>query len=338
MPRKTAPGQARIHDVAEAAGVSLMTVSRSVRGLDGVSETTRSRVLAIAQKLNYIPNSNARALASTHTPIIGISLPTLFNDVFADVLSGMRSTFEQAGYATIVETSDYDPERDLSWAERTLGFRPAAMILTGCDHAPDLRPLLLREQVPTLEIWDTTDDPIDICVGIDHFAEGSRLGQYAVSLGYRAPAFVGAPEGFDRRADKRAAGIALAFAEAGAKTLERVRVTGTNAFAMGAEGMARLRGHDRDVAFFLSDHLAFGGIMALEREGGRVPADMGVVGFNGVDLTAVLPRTMTTMVTPRRKIGVVGARHLLARLNNVNVAKVTRLTSTLVEGETLQHR
>lgn len=338
MPRRTSPGQARIQDVALAASVSVMTVSRAMRGVEGVSEATRRRVLAVARDLAYVPNSNARALALTNANLIGIALPTLFNDVFADVLSGMRATFERAGYAMIVETTDYDPDRELAFAERTLAWRPAAIILTGCDHRAALRTRLVREGVPTLEIWDVVDAPIDLCVGIDHYAAGRDLARHVVALGYRAPAFVGAPAGLDVRADHRVDGIAEVFRAAGASALRRISVEGTNPFAVGAGGIRALAGDARDVVFFQTDHLAFGGMMAAERAGMRVPDDIGIVGFNGLDLTEVLPRPLTTMITPRRQMGLVGACNVLARMNRAKVAAVTCLRTTLVPGATTRAR
>lgn len=336
MPRRNATDRVRIRDVADAAGVSAMTVSRAVRGTEGVSAATRLRVLAIAHRLNYVPDSSARALALTNANLVGISLPNLFNDVFADILSGMRAKFDQAGYATILETTDYDPDREMAWAERTLAWRPAAIVLTGCHHHDALRTRLARENIPTLEIWDATDTPIDMCVGIDHVAAGSELAHYVISLGYRAPVFIGAPPGLDCRADQRVAGIAGAFRAVGGRALQRVSIDGTNPFAMGARGFSAIGDDRADVAFFLTDHMAFGGMMAAEQAGLRVPQDIGIVGFNGLDLTAVLPQPLTTMITPRREIGFVGACNILARINGVRAAPVRRLTPTLVPGKTTQ--
>ncbi|MCK0168039.1 LacI family DNA-binding transcriptional regulator [Jannaschia sp. S6380] len=335
MSRAKSTDRIGIHEVARAAGVSLMTVSRAMRGVDGVSDATAKRVVRLAQEMGYFPNSAARALAVTNSTLVGISLPTLLNDVFADVLSGMRRTFEKAGYSSVMDTSDYDPDRELRWAERTLAWRPAAIILTGVTHHPTLRERLARERRPVLEIWDVTDDPIDICVGIDHLAAGMELGRHVAALGYRAPAYVGAPPGVDVRADKRFDGIARAFADVGAAAPRRVAVTGGNSFAAGSEGFGRIDlTEPPDVVFFLTDNMAFGGMMAAERAGLDVPGDIGIVGFNGLDLTSVMTRPITTLATPRRQIGEIGAQHLLARLNGLRPGPVTTLPVHLQPGAT----
>lgn len=312
-----------------------MSVSRAVRGLNGVSEDTRAHIMQVARALNYVPNSNARALVQTNSKLIGISLPNLYNDVFADVLSGMRRTIEQAGYSSIVQTTDYDPAREVNWTNQLLAWRPAAVVLTGVNHDDSLRTQLQRDALPTLEIWDVTDDPIDICVGIDHFEAGRDLGAHVAELGYRKPAFVGLPEGADWRADKRAAGLIQAFQAVGANGIIRIGVEANNAFIMGNQGFDSLpRAGRPDVMFFLNDNMAFGGMMAAERAGLNVPGDIGIVGFNGLDLLSVLPRPITTMKTPRRQMGLIGARHLLSRLNQVSPPRVTCLPCTLLAGQT----
>ncbi|SFJ43559.1 LacI family DNA-binding transcriptional regulator [Jannaschia pohangensis] len=335
MSRKASTDRIGIHEVAKAAGVSLMTVSRAMRGVDGVSDRTRKRIVRLAQEMGYFPNSAARALAVTNSTLVGISLPTLMNDVFADVLSGMRRTLDQAGYSSVMDTSDYDLARELAWAERTLAWRPAAIILTGVDHLPDLHARLSRARIPVLELWDVTEAPIDICVGIDHGAAGLQLGRHLADLGYRKAAYVGAPPGFDPRADKRFAGLARAFRDVGAQALRRIPVSGGNSFAAGAEGFGQIDLSDRpDVVCFLTDNMAFGGLMAAQRAGLDVPGDIGITGFNGLDLTTVMTAPITTLRTPRRQIGVQGAKHLLARLNGLTPAPVTVLPCELLPGAT----
>ena len=329
-----------LRDVAAAAGVSAMTVSRALRGIDGVSEATRRRVALLAREMGYVPDGNARALAETNSRLIGISLPNLFNDVFAQILAGMRQTLHGAGYATVIDTTDYDLDRELDWFERMTIWRPAAVVLTGRHHRPELARRLARVPMPLVEIWDARDDladrPLDLCVGLDHRAAGAMLGRHVAALGYRRPAFVGPPEGIDPRADARVAGLVDAFRGVGAEALRRVAAADESAFAAGAEGFAAaLAAPSRpDVVFFHNDNTAFGGVMEAARRGLDVPGDVGIAGFNRLDLARSLPRPLTTLETPRREIGLVAARHLLARLHGLAPPAVTRLACRLVPGAT----
>ncbi|MEM9550497.1 MAG: LacI family DNA-binding transcriptional regulator [Pseudomonadota bacterium] len=321
-----------LKDVAKAANVSLMTVSRAMRGVEGVSSQKRAEILRIAKRLNYLPNSNARSLVAENSDLVGISLPTLYNDVFASMLAGMRNTFENAGFATVLDTTKYDLHVEQNWVKRLLSWRPAAIVLTGVDHMHDLADALRQSKVPTLEIWDVTDDPIDICVGIDHRQAGFVAGHAARKLGYRRPAFVGAPRGQDTRADKRLEGLRLAFDG----PVMAMRVDEDNSYLAGHAGTLDLLEQDPrpDIVFYLNDHLAFGGLMACMASGIESPRDIGLVGFNALDVTTVLPVPLSTIRTPRRLIGVTGARNLLARINGVSPDPVVRLPVELVQGAT----
>ncbi|PTX54932.1 LacI family transcriptional regulator [Litoreibacter ponti] len=333
MPRTRKP--AKIEDVAEAAGVSIMTVSRAIRGIEGVSEKKRAEVLSIARKMNYTPNSAARSLAVNNSNLVGISLPTFAGEVFADILKGMRGTFESAGYASVIDTTEYDIHAEKAWVERLLSWQPAAVILTGTHHHPQVRERLENARVPVLQVWDHTDDPIDLNVGIDHFEAGRHVGDYLVALGYRRPGFIGAPKSHDMRADARIAGLRAAFD--GIASVAVARPALGNAFATGHGGMEQLLAQDGpgiDVVFFLNDHMAFGGMMACEARGVRVPEDMGIVGFNGLDLNSVLPVELTTVATPRKLMGITGARNLLARIHGVEAPRSVALPVKIQPGKT----
>jgi len=326
---------AKIEDVAEKAGVSIMTVSRAIRGVEGVSEKKRAAILKIARQLKYVPNSNARSLAVANSNLVGISLPTFAGEVFAEILNGMRQTFDKAGYSSVIDTTQYAKEAELDWVRRLLTWQPAAIILSGIDHHPETRKLLNASPIPVLEIWDHSTDPIDICVGIDHFKAGQVIAEHAASLGYRKPAFVGALKGYDNRADARLNGIREVFQRHNEDRVIAQRLPFANAFASGFEGTNSLLESEKpDVIFYLNDHMAFGGLMACQQHGLSVPQDMGIIGFNSLDLTTGLPIKLTTIRTPRRLMGITGARNLLARINGIEVERTVILPVELVEGET----
>lgn len=322
----------RIVDLAREAGVSAMTVSRALRGIEGVSDAKRAEILALAKARNYLPDLTARSMTVANSDLVGISIPTLFNDVFADILSGMRNTFRHAGFASLVETTEYNMEVEAEWIERLLSWRPAGLVLTGFDHAPRIRELLRKVEIPIVEIWDWRSDPIDICVGIDHQQSGFDLGRHVRDMGYRRPAFIGAPEGRDTRAERRLAGLSAAFD----MDLILCRPTHGNAFEAGLLAGKDLLSADLppDVIFCLNDHIAFGAIAACTLAGLDVPADIGVVGFNGLPLASVLPVPLTTMKTPRREMGVMAARAILARRNGIPERLNRCLDCTLVPGAT----
>ena len=327
--RKSTP---TIHDVAKAAGVSLMTVSRAMRGVDGVSERRRAEILRIAQKMNYTPNSAARSLAVTNADLIGISIPNLFNDVFADIILAMRRTFQRAGFSTVIDTTDFSHDAEEAFVQRLLTWRPSAVILTGTDHSERTIQMLKSTRVPTLETWDHTADPIDLSVGMDHASAGMVAAEYVRDLGYKRPAFVCAAKGKDTRAEKRLEGLRAVFHDS---VIPVGRSDDASAFEQGFNGCKQvLDAHAPDVILFLNDHYAYGGMMACQEAGLRIPEDIGIVGFNNLGLARVMRQTMTTVSTPRREMGAVGAQHLLARINGVAAPRSHCLPARMIPGAT----
>jgi len=335
--KKSTSDKTKIEDVATAAGVSIMTVSRALRGVEGVSEQRRQEIVEIARRLRYVPNSNARSLVGDQSALIGISLPTLFNDVFADILEGMRGAFDAAGFATVVNTTEYQREREKDWVNRVLTWRPSAMVLTGADHDPAVVEILRESRVPVLEVWDFSAEPIDICVGIDHEKAGYQIASKLRGRGYRRPAFVGFASGHDPRAERRLSGVQRAFADNAAYEVRVARPKADSPYQVGYEGLKQLwlDGVEKpDIIFFLSDHLAFGAMMACEELEISTPDDVGLVGFNGLPITTVLPKKLTTVITPRRRMGTLGASCLIARINGVRSDLSSELETEIVLGGT----
>lgn len=328
---------ARIEDVAAAVGVSAMTVSRALRGVEGVSERKRSEILRVARRLGYVPNKSARSLAVAHSNLIGLSFPHFFDDVFPDILDGMRATFDKAGYETVVDISGYSKEREEGWVDRMLAWHPAGVVLSGVHHAASVRRRLREARIPTLEVWDYSVDPIDICVGIDHAAVGTLAARHLMACGYRQPALVGIAAGLDARAEARFAGFRAMWEELGLGTVGEARTERTPSFEGGMDAIKALFGGERPAAdslFFLNDHMAFGGLCACEALGLNVPADIGIIGFNGLGINTVLAKPMTTIVTPRRLMGSTGARNLLARICGARIEPQVALPVTLEVGKT----
>ncbi|MEO0823917.1 MAG: LacI family DNA-binding transcriptional regulator, partial [Pseudomonadota bacterium] len=296
----------------------------------------------IAGNLGYAPSRVAGSLAGANSRLIAISVPTLGDAVFTDIVEGMQATLLSAGFDTMIETSDYDPAREHAWVERMIAWSPAAVVVSGVDRAEAVRERLSGSRIPTLELWDVAETPIDLCVGIDHHAAGLEMGRYLAGLGYRRPGYVGVSHGRDLRAEKRRAGLAAGFAEVGAGFVTDIRTDGTPSFETGMSGaraaLVETTGAAPDVLCFLNDHLAFGGLVACEAAGLAVPERIGIVGFNALNINNVLPRRLTTSATPRKLMGATAARMLVAAIRGVRPRRAVTMPVELVPGATTRAR
>ena len=317
-----------------------MSVSRAMRGVEGVSPATRARILEVAQDIGYSPSSVAGSLAAANSTLIGISVPTLHDEVFSDLFEAMRAIFNRAGFQTVFDTTEYEQAREGAWVERMMAWRLAGLVLSGADHSEPTRRILRRSPMPVLELWDHTDTPIDMVIGIDHFAAGFHMGRALVERGYTQPAWIGAETGYDSRAEQRLGGFTQAFVQAGHAAPAIFPLPRPHSFEGGQAGARqalngkRFESERPDILYCLNDYIAFGALVECEAQGLGVPHDIGIAGFNDLSLNRVLARPITTSRTPRRMMGEEGARMLVGRILGVAPPAPASMPVEIVMGAT----
>lgn len=310
------PGPVTLSDVARRAGVSGMTVSRVFAGGGQVADKTRAAVLAAAEALGYVPNRLAGALATARSRLMVVLLPSLGNIVFPEVLRGANAVFDAAGYQAVIGVSDYDPAKEERLIEAMQAWRPSGWIVTGLEHTPRARRLLAEARSPVVEIMDVDGEPIDMAVGLSHHGAGLAIGRHFVASGRRRIGYVGGNLALDLRAAKRRAGLLQALAEHGLALCGEAAADEPSSTLLGRTSLARLLADhpDLDAVYFSNDDMAVGGLMHCLRSGIAVPAQLALAGFNGLDIGEAMPLRLTTVRSPRYRIGQRAAEQLLARL------------------------
>lgn len=120
---------ATIRDVAERAGLSIAAVSQSLNGKGRISLSTREKVLKIAEELNYVPDSGARAMRTSHTGTIGLLVPDIRNAYFADLAYRIQDALFQAGYSTLIVTASEQVNRQDALLKNLLAQRIDGVIV-----------------------------------------------------------------------------------------------------------------------------------------------------------------------------------------------------------------
>jgi len=157
-------------EVARAAGISKMTASRVLRDEGGFSESTRERVMAEVQCLGYLPNRLAIVFAGgKKSTFVGVSIPELGNEVFTQVLEGINRKLGTFGHQTVLGMTEHALEHEETWIETVLSWQPAGLIITGRSHSQRAIQIMKASGLPIVEIWDFNTDPLDMCVGVNHF-------------------------------------------------------------------------------------------------------------------------------------------------------------------------
>ncbi len=331
-----------LRDVSEASGVSEMTVSRVLRNKGDVSDATRLRVQEAAKRLGYVPNKIAGSLASQRVNLVAVVIPSLGNMVFPEVLSGISETLAETPLQPVVGVTDYLPEREEKVLFEMLSWRPAGVIIAGLEHSEASRAMLARSGVPVVEIMDVDGEPIDACVGISHRRAGRMMAEEILGAGYRRIAFLGTKMPLDHRARKRFEGFTRALGRSGIEIADQEFYSGGSALAKGREMTEAVltRSPDIDFMYYSNDMIGAGGLLYLLEKGIDVPGQIGLAGFNGVELLDGLPRRLATMDACRREIGQQAAQIVVDRNTGAATGPgpVVTLSPKLTVGDTLLRR
>jgi LacI family gluconate utilization system Gnt-I transcriptional repressor len=329
--------KANLEDIARAAGVSKMTVSRVLRGASGFSTDTRDKVTRVAAKLGYVPNRLAAAFGSDQaSTLVGMCVPRLTSGLFGHVLDGVDRALSRLGYQLMIGANNHAPDEEEAWIRQVISWRPAGLILSGRTHTPGTIDLLRQAASPVVEIWDLTTSPIDMSVGFSHADCGAEMGQFLLRRGRRRAGYVGALARADVMGAARCDGFEAVFARAGHPLIAREVLHDAPGFYAGYYGLETLlsRQSDLDVVYFHNDEMAVGGLAYAQSRGLRVPEDIGIAGWGGMEAASILPRRLTTTVVPTTAIGKSAAEALVARLKGELVQEVTVVPTRLVPGET----
>lgn len=178
-----------IKDIAREAGVSYASVSRALSGSRGVSVKTAQRILAVAKKLNYLPNGIARNLVNQRSKTLGLILPDISNPFFSDIALAVIHTAERAGYQTILSNTDWEPraqERQLQLMreQRVDGIilKPVQDTVDGAAYENLGLPAVLLHY---------SGSKVVSCVDTDHDYGGYLMTRHLLDCGCRRIAFLG---------------------------------------------------------------------------------------------------------------------------------------------------
>lgn len=319
-----------LHDVARLAGVSIKTVSNVINDYPHIRPATRDRVEAAIAELGYTPNLTARGLRSGRTGAIALALPDLGLAYFAELAAAVIHEAEAAGVVVLVEQTGADRDRELELLRSPrlkltdgLIFSPLGM---GQEDAAALEvpyPMVVLGE----RIFDGPHDHVTM-----RNVEAARTAvEYLIASGRRRIAVVGAHEGeLLGSAALRMQGYREALEGAGIAYDERmVGYTTLWHRANGADSMRELLTRDVgiDAVFGLNDTLALGAMRVLQESGRRVPDDVAVMGFDGLDEAEYSIPSLSTVDPDRDWIAKTAVTSLLERITGAQAGAPRLLLS-----------
>ncbi|MFT4114080.1 LacI family DNA-binding transcriptional regulator [Silvibacterium sp.] len=282
----------RLKDIAADLGVSMVTVSKVLRGKPDVGEETRQRVLKRVEELNYRPNMLARGLASGKSFTVGLIVPDLVHTFFAEFAKGLSKALRQRNYQLILASAEEDPEMEREEIDQLLGRGVDALLIASCQSSTEGFAALIESKRPFL-LFDRLLPELDAhFVGTDDLQAGRIATEHLISLGRRQIAHIGG-EGMSTAAD-RLAGYRAALEAHGLPFREELAIKRARLEDVGdqtgRDAMNQLLQLPErpDAVFCYNDLTAVGAIASIRAHGLRVPEDVAVIGCGNLRLAPYL--------------------------------------------------
>ena len=295
-----------MRDVARAAGVSPMTVSRAFKQDASVNAETRASVQEAADRLGYVYDTTAQAFRAQRSGFLAVTLPSINNANFAATHRALTAALAGTDLQLLLGITNYRIEEEERLVRQLLARRPEAMVLTGGHHTDKTRKLLSAIDIPLVEIWDLPSTPAGHVVGFSNADAMALIVAHLAANGRRKLAFLGASGDSDRRGADRRRGAMQAARDLGLPEILQVDagmapVSMSDGARAAERDFARIR--EMDALICVSDPVAFGAMMTLRRLGMRVPEDIAVTGFGAFEISQIAVPRITTVDVGADRIG-----------------------------------
>lgn len=311
------PRRATIEDVASGAGVSVATVSRALRNLPNVADSTRQRVSDVAARLSYRPDPAAARLAAGRTGTVTVAVPSLNGWYFSTVVAGAEAVCADAGleFQVIGIASPLQRDRLLDDAH-SIERRTDGLILIDITVSAEQAASLARRRVTLATVGSRLDGHPWVAIDDEHV--GAIAAEHLIGLGHRSIAVIGGVDGpmnFDVPLRRRR-GFERAAAEHHVVVPERWFTNGNFDVQGGYEAMTSLLDSvERPTAVFaMSDEMAFGALMALDEHGLQPGVDLSIIGVDDHEFAQVV--RLTTIRQPVADHGSTAALMLIAAMKD----------------------
>jgi len=323
------------NELAALCNVSRATVDRVFNNRGYVKKETREKILKTASIVGYRPNLIAKSLVKGKTDSFGVVIPNLKNYFFSAFLDAVSQKAQESKYMPLVTLSEYDPDLERKCVERLIERQVDGIILFPTSKTEDCAEILKSSGIPSVMISNKMDG-FD-CVRIDYYRAMYDASQYVISRGYQNLVFFCPPLRYEHNRNifaikQRRDG----FLDAVKNACSDISFSVIN----DAEYISQISGCDFDknkksAVLCSSDIYALSLIKTLKTKGIRVPDDIGVMGFDGIDVLDYSDPSIATVKTPIRKLGETAASHIINLIENRFENQSLILPHEIIQGQSI---
>ena len=324
-----------IKDVAEAAGVSISTVSKVLNGHYSISEKTAQRIRGIMREMNYYPNANAQSFArgANHTVVLLANLvpnAAFQNPHMFEIIAGLEEALCKRGYRLILRGTDATTACGI--AEEIISRRSADAIAihVGVMSHP-LAAVLTRLQFPHI-VLGAPDFDSQVCwIDNSNTYSGTVAAGFLLSRGYKRLAFIGG-KSYDLGSALRLQGVKQGLSNAGEKLEDQYIWLGESTRADGFRMAENLLSQKElpDAIICANNHIALGCVDAVTKKGLRIPKDIGIMAFDNFPFSQIIEPPLTVVDINVRDMGTQAAKFLTDIMRRPNMQIQTYITTSNV--------
>lgn len=306
-----------LRDVAAVADVSVSTASKVLNGTGRVSASTRERILAAAERLDFTPNALARSFATGRSLTVGV-LTTSASSIFSmPVLVGATSALGAADLATLIYDAKTEPLTQTDRIRKLQSRQVDGILIVGNGLGSALPSISPSFDVPVVYVYGYSESEADVSFLPNSRLAGRVAAEHLLALGRRRIAHITAAN--DRAANERAEGFIETLREAGLELALGGPLAGDWSRDWGAASARRILASDErvDAIFCGDDWIALGAQSVLRDAGIRIPEDIALVGFD--NLAGLIGRTdgfLTTIDPCLGDLGAAATRHLITAMTS----------------------
>lgn len=297
------PERMDIRTIARMANVSIATVSRTINRVSTVNPKMAKRVWDVIEKLDFVPNTQARALVSGRSKLFGLLVSEITNPFFPELIQGFEDIAVEHGYEILVSSTNYDPKRMSHCIRRMLERKVEGVAVMTFGLEEPLLDQLAKRNVPLVFIDVGPDRPGVSVLKVDYHHGIRQAVQHLAALGHRRIAFVSGPMRL-HSAQSRLAAFTKSMKECGITPDKSQIIEGDHTLEGGGVAMEKLLAQEELATAVLcsNDMTAIGVLHKLYRTGLKVPDDISVIGFDDIHIAEVMMPPLTTIQMSRYEI------------------------------------
>jgi DNA-binding LacI/PurR family transcriptional regulator len=331
------PGKIDIRSVASHACVSIATVSRTINYAPTVDPRLASRVWKAVKELNYSPNTQARALASGKSKLLGLIVSEITNPFFPELIQEFEDEAIARGYDILLGCTNYEPEKMQVCVRRMLGRKVDGVAIMTFGVEESMLECFATENIPFVSIDTNSERAVSIAITVDYRSgiyEGVR---HLAVLGHRDIGFIGGPLRMPASEARK-----LAFLDSlravGIRTQPSWLIEGDDTCGGGRDAMKdMLKLSERPTAIMCSNDMTAIGVQhALFESHLSVPRDFSLIGFDDIRLAEYTIPPLTTVRLPCKELALSAIKCLLSELQpyGTNISKSSKIATRLIVRQT----